>query len=394
MDVYRDSTRKSQPRDGNDYWSNLEPDEILARALKFLQLVEKATGRVPVVYTSRAWWVQRGISEEQLELLKRYPIWISAMEDTDLRLEKPGAKGRWAGKWNWTLWQFTNMGDLTKGGIPNPKKSSDERMDVSIFPGDLGQFQQAVGISATIVVADNKVPPTPNTNTGGAVTPVEPQKEPAKDTQVAENPTTGSDATKPNESNTSGTPSTDGSTVTPVEPQKDPQKESQVAENPATDGNAVKPAESNAANVFANPTTGGGVVPPVEPVEPQKDPPKENQVAASPEADGNTSKPAEPSDSNVVANPATGGGAAAPIVPQKDPLKENQVADAPAQITMPPSPTKLPAPTLPQIPQRAVARSCRPNRRKNLRKKLKLPKPLRLTAMLTSRTRPISQTLP
>ena len=130
-DVYRDSTRTWHPRDGSDYWSNLEPDEILARALKWLQLVERETGRVPVIYTSRAWWMQRIKDESKLELLKRYPIWISAMEDTDLRLEKPGAKGRWAGKWNWTLWQFTNMGDLTTGGIPNPRNPTDERMDVS-----------------------------------------------------------------------------------------------------------------------------------------------------------------------------------------------------------------------------------------------------------------------
>jgi lysozyme len=330
-DVYRDSTRKWQPKDGNDYWSNLEPDEILARALKWLQLVERETGRVPIVYTSRMWWMQRIKDESKLELLKRYPIWLSAMEDEDLRLEKPGAKGRWAGKWNWTLWQFTNMGDLTKGGIPNPKAPTDERMDVSIFPGDLGQFQQAVGISATIVVADNKVPATQNTDTGG-VAPAEPQKEPPKDAQVAENPPSNNDAAKPTEPSGSGPPATGGSTVTPPESQNDPPKENQVAENPPSGGNTVKPEESNAANVFANPTTGGGVVAPVEPAEPPKDPPKENQVTSAPSTDGNTSKPAESNDSNVVANPPNGGVVVAPAEPvetQKDPPKENQLADAP-----------------------------------------------------------------
>lgn len=327
-DVYRDSTRKWSPRDGNDYWSNLEPDEILARALKWLELVERETGRVPVVYTSRAWWVQRIKDEGKLEKLKRYPIWLSAMEDVDLRLEKPGAKGRWAGKWNWTLWQFTNMGDLTKGGIPNPKNSSDERMDVSIFPGDLTQFQQAVGISATIVVADNKVPAAPSTNTGGT-TPAEPQKEPSKDTQVAENPAPSNDGAKPAEPNVSGPPATGGSAVPPTEPQKEPPKDNQVAENTVTDSNTVKPDESNASNVFANPTTGGGVVAPAEPTEPSKEPPKDDQVATAPETSGNSNTPAAPNDSSVAANPATEGGVVAPTEPPKDAPKENQTAGAP-----------------------------------------------------------------
>ena len=69
-DTYRDSTRKWQPRERGDYWSNLEPDEILARALKWLTIVEKETGRVPIVYTSRTWWMERIKDERKLERLE------------------------------------------------------------------------------------------------------------------------------------------------------------------------------------------------------------------------------------------------------------------------------------------------------------------------------------
>jgi len=152
-DVFKDSTRKRPPADGNDYWSNLEPDEIIEKTLKWLNLVEKETGRIPVIYTSRQWWVERIRDEKKLDLFKRYPLWLSAMEDKDLQLEKPGATGKWANKWDWKLWQFTNKGDLTKAGIPNPTNPKAERMDVNIFPGTLEQFRQAFGIAKTIEIA-------------------------------------------------------------------------------------------------------------------------------------------------------------------------------------------------------------------------------------------------
>ena len=152
-DIFKDSTRKRPPADGNDYWSNLEADEIIEKALTWLRLVEKETGRIPIIYTSHAWWSDRKISEKKFDLFKRYPLWISAMEDKDLQLETPGAKGKWAGKWEWKLWQFTNKGDLTKAGIPNPSNPKSERMDVNIFPGTLEQFRQEMGIANTTQIA-------------------------------------------------------------------------------------------------------------------------------------------------------------------------------------------------------------------------------------------------
>lgn len=161
-DISVRSSRKWAKRD-DDYWSNVDPDDIIAKALKWLTVVEQKTGRIPIVYTSRGWWMERIKDEGKVERLKRYPIWISAMEGGDLKLEKPGATGRWAGKWQWTLWQFTNKGDLTQAGSPGG-------FDVNIFPGKLPEFQLAMGIVASFDVAGK--------DAGGTAPPIVPPKDP------------------------------------------------------------------------------------------------------------------------------------------------------------------------------------------------------------------------
>jgi lysozyme len=329
-DTFQDSTRKWQPQDGKDYWSNLSPDEILAHALKWLQIVEKETGRIPVVYTSRTWWADRQISDVKLEVLKRYPIWISAMEDEDLRLEKPGVKGRWAGKWSWTLWQFTNMGDLSKAGIKNPRSSADERTDVSIYPGSLGQFQQAMGLAASIEVVDKSNPGTSNANSG-AVPPsgVIAQTEPQKDTPVTAPTGTDDNLAKPVETNQAKaviTPGAGGGSVMPTETQQEPPKETQASNMPVAGDETSKPNVPNPPNVIAMPGLGGDTA---VPTEPQIEAPKDTQVTDAPVTDGNQNKPAEPNQANVVATPGASGGSVVPTEPLKEAPKETQVTDAP-----------------------------------------------------------------
>src|SRR5262249_50196163 len=57
-DIYPNG-RKFTPVDKSDYWANLKSEEIITRALKWLELVEQKTGRTPIVYTSRQWWLDR-----------------------------------------------------------------------------------------------------------------------------------------------------------------------------------------------------------------------------------------------------------------------------------------------------------------------------------------------
>ena len=60
----------------NDGWKNMSSDEIVQFALKWLTAVEDATGRTPVIYTSRAWWKDR-ITDANLSKFQRYPIWLA-----------------------------------------------------------------------------------------------------------------------------------------------------------------------------------------------------------------------------------------------------------------------------------------------------------------------------
>jgi lysozyme len=185
-DVVVRSTRKWAKRDG-DYWSQLSPDEILDRVLKWLDVVEKRTGRIPMIYTSRAWWAGRIKSDAKLALLKRYPIWLSAMEEKDLQVERPGTRGGWAGKWPWTLWQFTNRGDLTIAGIPNPSNPRLEGFDVNLFRGSVAEFRMAMGIHTPIVVAEPTTRPA--SGTGSAAQDASPTKSVAESvTRDAEQP--------------------------------------------------------------------------------------------------------------------------------------------------------------------------------------------------------------
>jgi hypothetical protein len=260
--------------------------------------------------------VERIKDESVLERFKRYPIWISAMESHDLQLEKPGAKGRWAGKWNWTLWQFTVMGDLSTAGIPNPRNPSAERLDVNIFPGTLAQFQKVMGIPVPIEVAqkvETQIPIVkPNVVTpGDSSAPLVPRKDPPKDIQVADVTPSDSSATKPGDSSAASNPST--GTVVPTETPKDPPKETQVAAVTPSDTSANKPTESSAAN---NP--GGSTV---APAETPKDPPKETQVVVVAPSDSSANKP---NDSSTVNNP--GGSTTSPAETSKDQPKETQVA--------------------------------------------------------------------
>jgi lysozyme len=346
-DTFVRATRKWTKRDG-DYWSQLNPDEILERVLTWLDIVEKRTGRIPIVYTSRAWWDGRIKDDKKLQRLKRYPIWLSAMEEKDLQLERPGAKGGWADKWDWKIWQFTNRGDLSKAGIPNPRSPGDERFDVNIFRGSLTQFQQAMGIVPPIVVAENKIsekinpggssppdsaaaapkePPkeTQSTGTpapdGGVVAPKEAPTEAPKETQSAGTPVPdgGAAAPKepPKETQTAGIPLPDGSVAAP----KAPPKENQPAETPAPEGGVAAPKEPpKEAQSTGTPAPGGSVAAP-------KEPPKETQTAGVPGLEGGAAAPKEPpKETQSTGTPAPDGSVAAP----KEAPKENQTAETPA----------------------------------------------------------------
>jgi lysozyme len=139
-----------------DAWIDVSPEEIVDRSLKWLNAVETATGRIPVIYTSQAWWKNR-VKEDKAALFHRYQIWIADYSEKGLGQENPSVP---AGR-NWALWQFTEKGVLAQG-IPG-------HVDANIFKGSMDEFRQTFGISPTV----------PNSNVSGA-----PKTDPATDANV------------------------------------------------------------------------------------------------------------------------------------------------------------------------------------------------------------------
>ncbi|HWP24807.1 MAG TPA: GH25 family lysozyme [Xanthobacteraceae bacterium] len=338
-DVVVRSTRKWAKRDG-DYWSQLTPNEIIDRVLQWLDVVEKRTGRIPMVYTSRAWWDGRIKSDAMLVRLKRYPIWLSAMEEKDLQVERPGTRGGWAARWNWTLWQFTNRGDLTKAGIPNPPNPRLEGFDVNLFRGSVADFRKAMGIETPIVIAETETKPAIGTSAAAQeATPTEPAtetgkpdreqpkeaaKEPSKETPKSESEVAvvPSDAAKPTEAVSPGTTPESASTGAAAEPPK-------IAANeppPEPPKQAAKDQVPEAPKEAAKEPT---------PEPPKAAPKAETEVAVIP------SDATKPTESGGTSAPSQPGGTGAAAEPSKEATIESAAAT-------PKEATKQPVPEVPK----------------------------------------------
>ncbi|HXF87824.1 MAG TPA: GH25 family lysozyme [Xanthobacteraceae bacterium] len=282
-DVVVRSTRKWSKRDG-DYWSQLAPNEILDRVLKWLDVVEKRTGRIPIVYTSRAWWDGRIKSDALLGRLKRYPIWLSAMEEKDLQVERPGTRGGWADKWHWTLWQFTNRGDLSKAGVRNPANPRLEGIDVNLFRGSVADFRKAMGIVSPIVVAESETTPASGPSAAAREAPEsEPAKNAAKPAEETPKEATKEPLSEP--------PKEAAIQPVPEALKETPKNDTVVAVVPS---DTAKPADSGSAGAMPEP--GRTVATTDPPKEAMKEPPSQPpmQVAKEPSPEAPKEAPKEP----------------------------------------------------------------------------------------------------
>lgn len=206
----------------NDGWAAKSSDDVAAFALQWLQAIETATGRVPVIYTSRAWWKDR-VGDDKLGKFSRYPIWIAQYV--------PDSKGQVLPKnlpaqWSWKIWQFTESGAI-KGGLTG-------NLDVSVFKGSLDQFHQALGVSLPVSnpmpLPGPMPPPVPMPADSGQKT------DPTKDASLTP----------------SGTAPQGGTSMPPVPVPSPPAS----ASNPPA-SNAVVPAPAPAPQ--ANPSSSTGV---------------------------------------------------------------------------------------------------------------------------------------
>lgn len=99
LDLEWDPARHS----GNDRWSNLSSQEIVAKVEKWLELVEAAFGVEPIIYTNKSWWEGRIGSHGQK--LSKYKFWIANYShhgDTPPMMEG----------FDWVMWQFTGNGHI------------------------------------------------------------------------------------------------------------------------------------------------------------------------------------------------------------------------------------------------------------------------------------------
>jgi lysozyme len=118
-----------------DFWDNTSPQDILDRTLAWLKAVAAATGRIPLVYTNRVWWLERIKDEEKFAALGRYKIWIADYSKSGRATEKPAVPSQSA----WHLWQFTAAAKFTSGGLSTA-------VDANIFKGTDKEFRAAFGL--------------------------------------------------------------------------------------------------------------------------------------------------------------------------------------------------------------------------------------------------------
>jgi lysozyme len=104
------------------YWMN--PSSVLDRAQKWLDTVQKATGRQPIVYTFPNFWHE---SLSDTTRLSNYPLWIAHYET-----DQPWVPGGWK---TWTFHQFSESGSID-GYADN--------IDLNNFQGSLDDLQKLI----------------------------------------------------------------------------------------------------------------------------------------------------------------------------------------------------------------------------------------------------------
>ena len=129
MDLEWDVTSKNP-----DQWKGQSPEKILDSVIAWLKRTKELTGRTPLVYTARSWWLERGIPESKFALLNEYPIWIADYSRSHKASEKPGIlNGR-----TQSIWQFADDAKLTLGYTGT--------LDANIFYGSRDEFNKAFGV--------------------------------------------------------------------------------------------------------------------------------------------------------------------------------------------------------------------------------------------------------
>jgi lysozyme len=105
------------------------PADIIAAATIWLQKVQDATGKQPLLYTFVSFWKDTLGNPGDLS---NYPLWIA-----ETKVSAPIVPGAWA---NWYFWQFDQQ---VIGGV------SSATVDVDAFNGTLHDLQAFAGLPVT-----------------------------------------------------------------------------------------------------------------------------------------------------------------------------------------------------------------------------------------------------
>lgn len=116
----------------NEY-KKISTSERQGRVRAWLQAVETATGRTPMIYTDYYTW--RDYLGDS-EAFSRYPLWIAAYKVDQPRIPA----NNWGGK-GWTFWQYTN-----KGVVPGIRDEA-ACVDMNYFREDLPVMKAWLKIS-------------------------------------------------------------------------------------------------------------------------------------------------------------------------------------------------------------------------------------------------------
>jgi lysozyme len=114
-----------------DNWASFSRAEIAKRVTTWLRIVEEVTGKKPIIYTTSSWWSKRIGSNSSLS---GYSFWIADYSSKSLGQESPNVPERLS----WSLWQLTNQGILSQGGIKT-------RVDTTVFRGNETDLNKSFG---------------------------------------------------------------------------------------------------------------------------------------------------------------------------------------------------------------------------------------------------------
>lgn len=128
-----------------DRWARLSSDEIVRRALVWLQTVEASTGKRPIIYTNSRWWKNRIKDGKELA---GYRLWIADYADESLRAEQPWVPDGF----EWVFWQISDRGEMSTGGV-------DGRVDANYYRGTEADFLREFGLTGG---AHESSPPPPS----------------------------------------------------------------------------------------------------------------------------------------------------------------------------------------------------------------------------------------